>query len=47
MTTDDMCERERLAFDSDNLQALCRECHVEKHNKKGKRSSSTLGKKEG
>ena len=38
MTTDDMCERERLAFDSSNLQALCRDCHCEKHNKKGSKS---------
>lgn len=42
MTTDDMCERERLAFDSNNLQALCRDCHCEKHNQKGSKSSSTL-----
>lgn len=35
MSTDDMCEREILAFDSSNLQALCRTCHCEKHNKKG------------
>lgn len=42
MTTDDMCEREKLAFDSSNLQALCRDCHCEKHNKKGSKSSSTL-----
>lgn len=40
MITDDMCERERLAFDSSNLQALCRDCHCEKHNKKGSKSSS-------
>lgn len=43
MTTDDMCERERLAFDSSNLQALCRECHNEKHNKKGSKSQVHSG----
>lgn len=40
MTTDDMCEREILAFDSSNLQALCRDCHCEKHNKKGSKLGS-------
>ena len=36
MSTDDKAERERLAFDSDNLQALCRECHNAIHNPKKK-----------
>ena len=43
MTTNDMCERERLAFDSNNLQALCRYCHCEKHNKKGSKSQVHSG----
>lgn len=43
MTTDDMCERERLAFDSSNLQALCRECHNKEHNKKGSKSKVHSG----
>ena len=36
MTVDDKAERERLAFDSDNLMALCRECHNAIHNPKKK-----------
>lgn len=36
MSTDDKAERERLAFDSDNLMALCRECHNQIHNPKKK-----------
>lgn len=43
MTTDDKAERERLAFDSDNLMALCRSCHCEKHNKKGSKSQVHSG----
>lgn len=37
MSVDNKEERERLAFDEDNLMSLCRECHNEIHNrKKGK-----------
>ena len=34
MSTDDQIERESLAYDYDNLESLCRECHNEIHNKK-------------
>lgn len=32
MTTNDPLERERLAFDYDNLQSLCKKCHQKIHN---------------
>ena len=34
MSVDDEVERLALAFDINNLQALCIECHVRKHNKR-------------
>lgn len=32
MSTDDLCERIRLAYDIENLQSLCKKCHQKKHN---------------
>ena len=34
MSTNDPVERYRLAYDLDNLQSLCRECHNAIHNPK-------------
>lgn len=31
MSTDDPVERNRLAFDYDNLMSICKECHAKKH----------------
>lgn len=36
MSTDDPLERERLAFDYDNLMSLCKKCHQRIHNEYGK-----------
>lgn len=32
MTTEDSVERHRLAYDYDNLQSLCKQCHQKIHN---------------
>lgn len=32
MSVDDVSERTRLAYDFDNLQSLCKQCHQKKHN---------------
>lgn len=32
MSTDNQEERLRLAYDFDNLQSLCKQCHQKKHN---------------
>lgn len=32
MSTEDIQERIRLAYDFDNLQSLCKKCHQKKHN---------------
>ena len=32
MTTEDAVERYRLAYDYDNLQSLCKQCHQKIHN---------------
>ena len=34
MSTNDPVERYRLAYDLDNLQSICRSCHVAIHNPK-------------
>lgn len=31
MSTDDPVERNRLAFDYNNLMSICKECHAKKH----------------
>lgn len=36
MTVDNELKRMELAYDWDNLEALCVECHTEIHNKNGK-----------
>lgn len=36
MTTADPIKRKALAFDYDNLQSLCKECHQKIHNSHGK-----------
>lgn len=36
MTTSDLKKRDALAYALDNLESICRQCHIEEH--KGKRS---------
>lgn len=39
MSTEDPFKRNALAFDYDNLQSLCKECHQKIHNYHGKEKS--------
>ncbi len=37
MSTDDPVERNRLAYDYENLMSVCKECHAEKHKPNNKK----------